>query len=291
VSLYVERYDHARSLVSGILSDIGILDCFPKNVDAVGLYLNKIFGFNCALEAHLKRIEFGDNLWLYNCKLISYFVSFKYINKSKILEISPNSLKKSNPYSSRIDILFVASLENYAKSLLIHALSIKDKKIVFFLPIEAKNWHILMEIERQFKVIYPSNIGLDFDEYILSSEKYKKIINRNLNNIDKSRFAYKGISYFRIAIKPISHFLIEFVSTNIVFLNAIHLFFKKSPPLELYVARDRRTIENSFVQVLGSLGVKTHMIMHGVVTSNYDCSQLFTTHYQYVDYICNPPKK
>ncbi len=143
----------------------------------------------------------------------------------------------------------------------------------------------MLKIKQQFDVIYPSDIGLDLDEYILQSESYKKIIRRGIDNINKDRFLYKGVSYFRIAIKPISYFLIENVSANIIFLNALHLFFKESPPSELYVARDRRTIENSFVQVLGSLGTRTNMVMHGVITSNYDHSQLFTTHYQYLDYV------
>jgi hypothetical protein len=288
MSLFVKRYKHAKDLVNGILTDINILEYFPKGVDPVGLYLNKIFGFNCALEAHLKRIESREKLWAYRFKLISYLASFKYLKKSKILEIDPRNFKHTDKkYLKKIDILYVATLENYAKALLIHALDIKSKSkgrnIVFFLPFEAKKWHTLLKIKQQFDVIYPSNIGLSLDKYILQSENYKKIIRRGVNNIEKDRFLYKGFSYFKISIKSISYFFIENVSTNIVFLSALHLFFKESVPSKLYIARDRRTVENSFVQILASLGTKTSMVLHGVITSNYNHAQLFTSHYQYVN--------
>jgi hypothetical protein len=286
MSLFQARYKHARNLVNGILFDINILSLFPRGVSPIGLYINKIFGFNCAMESHLKRIELQKNLWIYKSSFFSYIVGLKYINKSKVLEIDADSFrKKHNPYPNSIDILYVATLENYAKTLLIHAQSHnnKDKNIVFFLPIDSKNWHCLPKIEQEFKVIYPYDIGLSFDEYSRQFAKYKKIIQESVGNIKKDRFSYRGVSYFGMVNRSVFLFLTEFVSANIVLINAIHSFFKQNPPSELYIARDRRATENSFVQVLGVLGTNTHMIMHGVITSNYDQSQLFTSHYRYVN--------
>jgi hypothetical protein len=282
--LFIDRYIHSKKFLFGVLSDLEILEFFPKEIDPVGLYLNKIMGFNCAIEAHLKRLEEKQYLWLYKSKNLSKLFGNRYIHKSKIAEIDSGHFNNlSHIYSEKIDILYVASIENYANALYIHATKNNKKNTVFFMPESSKKWSIYKKISKEFKVFFPSQIGISLDDYNMKKKFYQDYISTRLSKIDKKRYQYRNHSYFFMSKASIEVFFVYFVAQHITFVNTINSFFMKNLPRSLFISRDRRSTENSFVQVLSSLGVETNMIMHGVITSNYTESQLYTSHYQFVD--------
>ncbi len=228
----------------------------------------KIGGYNLHLGILLKLISENDKrtfllkIPLLNKLIISFF--FRFL---RTYEIEPQF---ENPSLSRntvkYDYICFATMNNYLNPLVEF---IKRKKnSVLILPKESKNWV-------NYKKIAENNINAVFleDLFQFDGNRAEEIRNEIKNRYFKKRreiLSYRHNLYF---IEPLLvRFLFEFVPKHLVIVKGLkkYLFKVSHPQTQFYLARDRRALENAFVQIANQINGRTNMIIHGLISFDYE---------------------
>lgn len=228
----------------------------------------KIAGYNLHLGILLKLISENDKrtfllkIPLLNKLIISFF--FRSIRTYEIeLQLKNPSLSQN---TVKYDYICFATMNNYLNPLIEF---IKRKKnSVLILPKESKNWI-------NYKKIAGNNINAVFLEDLFQfdgnrAEEIKKEIKNRYFKKRRKILSYRYNLYF---IEPLlTKFLFEFVPKHLVIVEGLkkYLFKVSHPQTQFYLARDRRALENAFVQVANQINGLTNMIIHGLISFDYE---------------------
>ena len=105
--------------------------------------------------------------------------------------------------------------------------------------------------------------------------------------LTRDTFRYPDLHYLGVNLSGIISGKLEAYLESLSWQGALIKYLDKyldySPKRKLIVCRDRRHMEHIWLQVSRNKGIATRMWVHGMLTSNYDKTQLFTSNYEFID--------
>lgn len=196
-----------------------------------------------------------------------------FVTKENI--IGEFSLSLDKPYkiqTKKTDFCFVVSMENYLKVLIpiINSLIANDKNVAVITIYDARSWDAVNKVSDKVDWIY-------LEESILESDK--KHYEENIKILRKKW--YKDRIIIKKNIKKSSAFVFLAVKRRIqviyllmfprVFLyeTVFARLLEQLHPQELIAVRLRRAFDICGVEVAKEKGIKTSLIIHGQIFSNY----------------------
>jgi len=277
-----ERYSFIKEF-SHILVDVLELNTFNRKDDfdfSVNLML-KIAGYNCFLNHILKKIEVNP--------LISRVLEIPFIGRRFLHRIHNENSKyeisikqdelstKAFENRKKFKNVFFASMDTYVNILLV-AIEEKAKNgetCALILPYEALNWMSWASVKEK------KNLKLFFIEDFLGENFQNELSNISKDISEKfdtiscnivEFFEYKGIRFGKGYIGVIRDFCKHLTSFQVLFSGKLSSFLSTISNQEtgFYITRDRRALENSFVQLGNKISNKTYIINHGLLNWNLD---------------------
>ncbi len=281
---FVSTYKQVERITDKVIHDIGIDNLMPE-YDVTSMLLNKVGAYNCSLESIIKHINNNDLYSiLYRTPIIRKIVSKIYIKKKEEYEIDIDRLIGKNKKNIiKSDAYYFCSFENYCSVLISHATSNYDlSKVTLILPDEAIEWGLYDKIvQSNINVFHLSYLGLTLNEVKKSLSDIKKLWNKNESKLGALLVRHEN-DYTKFFLPIIKNFIIEFCAYHF----ALSIKFDKEISFQgspVFVARNRRAIENLVSQSARNQNSRITMVLHGVLTSDYDKWQLFTSNYKYLD--------
>ena len=199
------------------------------------------------------------------------------------ININWDRIEKEEPKQiDKVSNVYFATMNNYLNSLIPSILD--NESSLLILPYEAKSWI-------NYKEVLNKKIPHIFLEDILTINKKNidklktKIINIYESNKDEI-LLYNGVDLSPVE-KLLRKFLFNFMPLHIYLVRELEKFLRKiaSGDTHFYVARDRRALENAFIQIGNNISGKTHMLIHGMISKN-TCYYLWSVgRFEHVKYV------
>ncbi|MGQ4876501.1 MAG: hypothetical protein ACP6IY_20750 [Promethearchaeia archaeon] len=262
------------------------------------IYLfTKNFVHHIKIEKYIDNIniDLAENLFykfaLYDLELNEYFedVVFDRI-KSKLFRLSflkiifkniflkkklkapyeinwyPSIKKEREKILKKVKDIFFASMNNYLNSLI--PLIEEKNDYILILPREAINWI-------NYKVVLKKSINHIFlEDFIeINYEEIQKLKKTLIENYLKNRKKIIKFYYdFQIREPLLIKFIIKSLPLHLLILNKLYKFLNEisSRNTNFYIARNRRGLENAFLQFGNKISGNTYIIIHGMITSDYN---------------------
>ena len=286
--IWFDRYYSIRSSIQTLVEACELESKFPDNFDVLELALYRAANTDCVMEDNLKRIENGRFGFLYRLGLFKHALYLKYQFLKPKLESYP-SFRKSYANAQIIDRLnnaeelYVASLPNYANFLVKNVWMRSASRTKLLVAPQA----ICTELVKRFQIRTNDCIHLEELLAIANMENGGQnpevsISYKKRSHAVRAVMQYRRINYAAalrgLLLRYFSSFdwqcnLVNFLHENLVLANQTSII----------VARDRRHLENIFLQVLRYKGAKTKMYPHGMLSSNFEITHLFTSNYKFID--------
>jgi hypothetical protein len=262
---YCERYNFIKDFSENLIRQLA-LDEFT-NLDISENLLYKIAGYNVGLEGFIKLLNSKEKkrLFLKAPLLNKWIISFVF-DKPKKYEITLNNLNKTfKQPKEKYDQIFFATMNNYLNPLVE---SIKSKKrSILIIPEESENWINYKKIvENDINFTFLDTIQFDEDKVEEIKDKIKK---RYLEKRREILFFKYNLAF----IEPLlTKFLFNYVPKHIVIINKLEKYMMNisHKKTQFYVARERRGLENAFVQVANKISGNTNMLIHGMISFDFD---------------------
>lgn len=273
-------YDRYKVLHNIATSLCGILECNKIGLNWFRYDINilfKIAGYNLNIDSMLRHIENRTlKSKIFYIPLLRNYIINKINQKFNRYEISVNfSIKYNNIQTAKYDIICFLSMQTYFSPIKEVIKRNKDKKILILLPYEYKNWFNKDSIN---DILNQNNIDYEFIDIFFDKNEIIKIKNKLLNNFDKNfykiknSFCFNGINLFDAYKESLRDFIDYFLSLQIVFNKNLYNYLQNKVKYntEFYITRDRRALENAFIQIGNRLNDNTNMIIHGMISKNHD---------------------
>ncbi|MFH1590545.1 MAG: hypothetical protein ABIC95_01320 [archaeon] len=272
---YVMHYHYVRRFSKNLIRLLKLKDLVQ--LDLAENLLCKIGGYNVELGFALDLIDFFNNknkpLWkrfLYRLLLFTPIVNkhiFYHIFKRKEYELSLDKIIDLDTRKKKYDNIYFASMNNYLNPLL--DFMKKRQRNLLIVPLEAKNWSNYSKLlKKKVDFVYLQSL-VEYDKNKINS--YEKFI-RNEYQRKKANiifFERKNLACTEMTLKE---FLFDFVPKHIVVVNSLYrwLTLHSHKHTSFHVSRDRRALENAFLQIGNKISGETNILNHGLISSNFD---------------------
>jgi len=266
------RYNFIQ-LFSRLLINSLNLSCFV-NIDLYENISYKLAGYNVGLDSLLKtilkfKIRYGINIEpIINLPILRHILQYFFEPKTREYEVNImiNSKYKYFVKKKTYKTVYFASMNNYLNSLLPSIK--KNNESLLIIPAECKEWLNYKEIKKHKieHVFIEEIINFNYEELVYIKKKikarykeYKHIIFNYLYNLSiKEKLIYK--------------FIFDYLPKHILIINSLDKFLNEisSEDTDFYIARDRRGLENAFIQIANRINGNSNMLIHGMISFDYE---------------------
>ena len=262
---YRERF----SIINDFSENLALLLSLDEftNLEISENLLYKIAGYNVGLDGFVTLISDEKMRLVLNIPLLNKWIISFLFDKPKKYEITLNNSNKTfKQPKEKYDHIFFATMNNYLNPLVE---SIKSKKrSILIIPEESKNWI-------NYKKIVENDINFTFleDAIQFDEDKVNEIKDKIKKKYLEKRREILFFKYNLAFIEPLlTKFLFTYVPKHIVIINKLEKYLMNisHKKTQFYVARERRGLENAFVQVANKISGNTNMLIHGMISFDFD---------------------
>ena len=275
-----QRFRFVRETTQKLADMLGLREFYPEYFNVADNIILKIGGYNCCLGARLLHIETKT--------LKSAFCQIPFISKIPFLRnyglrkeyeiVFDHSRRKHINKHTRYSSVFFASLNNYLNPFFsrITSMTAEGKPVLMILPACSRGWKNydkLTAIPGLDVVFLEDLFGHTFDEEVSAiSQELSGRCEKHKSKIIAS-YRYQGVNSGKSFYPVIKGFVTYFVSRQAVVTKYLDAFLRVTalPETEFYIARNRRSLENSFVQIANMINGNTSMLLHGMIFANLEC--------------------
>ncbi len=274
-----KRNDFVKETTAKLADLIDLGKYYPEYFNIADNLKLKIGGYNCSLGSRVLQIQKRSlKALLWRFPFLGSHLLMKGHRSKDAYEV-PFSYdgKKETFNNTRYSSVYFASLNNYLNPFFrqIESDRTKDNSNLLILPMHSQNWSNY----KKTRVI--SNLDIVFVEDLIDSnfaEEIRDVSRQLLNSCNKYKsqiidlYNFCGVSFGNAFYPILKKFVEDFVSTQIVFTKYFEVFLKNVslPQTQFYIARNRRSMENSFVQIANMINGNTNMLLHGMIFPNLD---------------------
>jgi hypothetical protein len=261
-------------------------------MDPSDAFLNKIGGYNCALEQVLRTIERRRILARgYTVPLVSGAWLRHAYRRRAAFEVPIGAVSRSEAPGGAepaFDVVMFATLENYVnaftnfRSVLAAA---DDCRAALVVPAAGLTWSRCVQLARQgvqlmaLETCFPLDLG----------RRAADLGQRLAARLDAGRrrlephLEYNGVHFGAAWFPVLREFVRGFVPLHVLTSNALSSLVRRMSGTRTVfcVARERRALESTFVHTGNQISGRTAMIMHGILTFDME-KRLFTGHFHNV---------
>ena len=238
-----------------------------------------------------KTFSLSEIIFFYQQKEDSYFFFMPFFNKQKNKIINDISLVYYRPDYIPLELplyecksinknilesipknayVFLATMNNYLNPMipLMEALIKKGEKIIIVINLEAKKWDNFKKFQKNFNIVYIENF---FNKEI--KDRFQKNIDsiktkwENSRNFFKRNVKWKNVYFFDIFERNYREIYYNYIPHVISYIDMAENLVNKIKPKALFVARLRRSVENSFNEVFRKYKLPTYMLLHGHISN------------------------
>ncbi|MHA1756426.1 MAG: hypothetical protein ACTSVV_06635 [Promethearchaeota archaeon] len=266
------RYIYIQNFSKNLINNLGINKLTEINLAENISY--KLAGYNANLDWFLKNFILTPNKFLYLFYLILNFIYLKkkinnFLESNRrdyeIKELDKNI--KKNVKIKKYDNIYFASMNNYLNPI-IPDIS-RKKNSILIIPAESKKWLNYPKIKKK-------GINFVFLEELINFNHniyYYQIKEHLIRKYQKYKSKILKFKYnFSFKEPLIKQFIFDFLPIHILIVKSLTKFLKKisSSNTNFYIARDRRALENAFIQIAKLINGNTNILMHGMISLNFN---------------------
>lgn len=254
-----------------------------SGINFVELFMYRLANTEGFIEDNCKRIERRIFFPVYVMRLFNPLTFLYYLKKPQHeiyfpSKISPTKAGEIKRLLKNAQNIYILSLPNYLKFL------IKNRR-----NFDICNNSLLIIPNSMKSLINDGSLGkaqVIFLEDILYAASYDSIKPAYYwkEKLTLPNLRYRGVTFSFLLpafYKMVRKF--QWQSILISYLDLVINSVINDEEKKIIVCRDRRCMENIFLQVGKIKGFKTECNLHGLLTSNYDDLQLYTCNYNFID--------
>lgn len=162
--------------------------------------------------------------------------------------------------------IYFALMNNYLTSLIPHIIQSEDSLLI--IPLESKKW-------LNYQKVLANNINHVFIEEVINydDKAYLEIKSNIMKKYQENREKIIHYKYdFSILDHLISKFTAEYLPLHLTLINSLRLLVEKisDANTNFYIARDRRGLENAFIQISNVISNNSNMLIHGMISFDFN---------------------
>lgn len=270
------RYQFVSHFSENLVDKLHLRNLINFNINLAENLSYKLATYNLDLDWVVRKYRirnYGELL----LRLIKYGLRFKHLTYSINLvkrllkddltdlsyEVKLLPSEKKAPLRMKYENIIFSTMNNYLNPLIPLCNSLENYLLI--LPKESKNWI-------NYRTIKEKEINHIFIEDIVNINNLElvRLKERIIKNYYKNR---KKIIFFKYDLRfkeqRLKRFIQSFLPQHLLIIRGLEDFLSKSSlkDTNFYIARDRRALENSFVQIANKINKNTYMVMHGTISS------------------------
>ena len=289
--IFQQRYDRVKAIAVALSEILDLPRFYPGGIDVFDALINKIGGYNCALDTLLRHIE--RRPWLargYSMPCLGKAYLLSAFKKRHAFEIPLVEGRSGHfPKARAYDVILLATLENYlgAFANAREVLSLRaDARAALIVPEAGLRWGRVGGLKsRQGLDVIPIEASLPENFRSQASGVGEDLAARLLAGRDRldPHMRYRGVTFGESWFRVLLEFVRGFVGTHVVVTHGLYAMLRQlsSQQTRFCVARERRSVEGAFVQIGNRISGNTAMIMHAILSFDLE-KRLFTGHFQNV---------
>lgn len=194
----------------------------------------------------------------------------------------PSCISKEDPYKNinKEPYIFLATMNNYLNPMIpmINEFIKEKENTVVILPKNSAQWNNFNKIDQNAQILFIEDLltqGIynDFqskiktikDEWLCSQNSFYKNVK------------WQDVKFFELFKRCYEEVYINYIPHTTAYIDIAREIRKKLKPKGLFVARLRRSVENSFNEVFSKYDIPKYMLIHGHISD--EDSRYFTDGY------------